>query len=69
MERQFISTREELAGYLQALAWKRYRVDFDSTMEPVVTGEGPLTQAEVRAAVAAMESKIRWRLYGNSYEN
>jgi len=68
MERKFISTREELAGYLNAVAWKRYRVHYDTEKEAMVIGDDPLTQPQVRAAVAAMESKIRWQLYGETYE-
>jgi hypothetical protein len=68
MDRKFISTKDELAGYLKALAWKRYRVHYDAVKEGLEIGEGPLSQSEVRAAVAAMESKIRWLLYAEHYQ-
>ncbi|MEJ2575794.1 MAG: hypothetical protein P8106_03660 [Gammaproteobacteria bacterium] len=64
MSRELMSTRQEVAGYLYDLAWKRYRVRLARDSALPSTAPERLTAAEVRAAVAAVEMRLRWQAQG-----
>ena len=61
MSREVMSTRQEVAGYLHDLAWKRYRVRLSEDKALPQTTPEKLTAAQVRAAVAAVEMRLRWQ--------
>jgi hypothetical protein len=55
-----MSTKAEVAGYLHDLAWKRYRVELAEQDALPVDAPDRLSAAQVRAAVAAMDMRLRW---------
>jgi hypothetical protein len=61
MHREFIATPQALERYLRDLAWRRYRVRLSPGLAAVPGPQESLSQAQVRAAVAALQARLSCR--------